>query len=122
MVEVQVRGWKGNVEALVLGWSELPKVTDAAGCVFMVNELTTVRVGEAITITAASVEQFAWRLGLALRTGHFTGKLSPIVVIPLAKDRMAMAAYVRSPKTREELNALLGEEWFVEEGSIGAKL
>lgn len=121
-MEVQVRRWKGNVEALVLGWNELPKVTDAAGCVFMVNELATVRVGEAVSITAASVERFAERLSLALKTGHFTAKLSPIVVIPLGKDRMAMAAYVRSPKTREELNALLGGEWFVEEGSIGARL
>ena len=116
--ELTIRVKNFNIELRIPAWRGLPKVTTADDCVFLVREIET----DGIDPLEESVERFTELLRRVLGTGHVTGKLSPVVMIPLVGSRMALAAYMRSDRTREELNALLGEEVLLLEGEIGPAL
>lgn len=121
---VRITDMNDEIRGLVPAWGKLPKVTSVEGCVFMVNPTrAAARGGPCPT----GFQAFAERLKQVLDTGHFTGRLAPMMSMPLAaltpgENRVLMSAYIRSDKTMEQLNELLGEEFFTPEGSMGKEL
>ena len=112
---------QSDIESRVPAWGFLPDVTVADDCVFMTNEIPVVGGVPA----SDSVDAFVAQLARVLATDYFSGKLGPIVSIPLVprdKERLLLCAYMRSTKTREELNAIFGTTPFVPEGDIGREL
>ena len=111
-----------DIESRVPGWAELPEVAMVEGCVFMANPVKFAR-GVA---RPTSVDRFVTRMQRALDSGYMTGKLGPVMSIPLARkgnyDRVMLLAYFHSPKTMAQLNTLLGETLFTPEGAMGEEL
>ena len=121
--EFRVKSLDALVGSFVPAWLALPTVTSAERCVFLVNQVAVNAEGDPEPV---GIGRFVERLRMVMVRETFTGRLAPVVSIPLVRigdhDRVLLAAYLESPKTREQLNALFGEELFAEEGSLGEEL
>ncbi len=120
---IPVKSMDALVGSFVPAWLALPVVTSADRCVFLVNQMAADCAGGP---SPMAFGRFVERLRMVMMRETFTGKLSPVLCIPLVRvgdhDRVLLAAYLESDKTREQLNEIFGEELFVEEGAMGEEL
>lgn len=112
----ELEGWELKVPAL----TRLPIVGDVKDCIFMTN-LITIEDGRA---EEEGLDRFWTRLRQVLGTTHIEGLWGTPGSIRLegSEDALMVYVYLKSSKTTDELNSILGQTIFTPEGEMGEEL
>jgi hypothetical protein len=124
---LELEGHQKALDAL----NQLPPVTSAENCVYMTN---VVRLQNGL-VPEDKLNLFWERVLRVLDTSYIVGRLSPPMMIRLAgpstpagplgsalANRALLCVYLKSTKTMDELNTILGEKYFSPEGGLGEEL
>lgn len=110
--------WREEAPAL----AALPRVDNAEAIVHMVNPVRF-RRGR---LRQEGLDRFWARLRRVAALSHIEGVLAPPVALRLSRPEgrrtVFLCTHLRSSKTKDELNDLLGERIFTGEGELGEEL